>query len=61
MARTKKQTGPICEWTEDTDDGSWDTACGHRFQFTDGGPKENGQQFCGYCGRSLKAKIRANV
>lgn len=40
-----------CEWA--FDEGDWEIACGHRYQFIDGGPKENGQNFCGYCGGTL--------
>lgn len=43
-----------CQWTEDEDeDGTWDTACGHCFEFNDGGPAENYQRYCGYCGGTL--------
>lgn len=41
-----------CHWTED-ENGAWQTACGHTFEFNDGGPVENEQQFCGYCGLRL--------
>jgi hypothetical protein len=43
-----------CRWHEDVESGSWDTDCGHRFEFIDDGPAENGQRFCGYCGRALE-------
>lgn len=58
MARTKKSTEPVCVWTLDRDNwgDSWDTACGEKYVFIDGGPRENGQRFCGYCGRFLKER-----
>lgn len=45
---------PTCAWSEDDDTGSWDTACGEKFQFTVDGPKENGFRHCPYCGRYAK-------
>lgn len=44
----------VCTWTEDAD-GNWDTECGETFVFSEGGPGENGQRFCGYCGKFLSA------
>lgn len=41
-----------CSWSED-DDAAWDTECGERFQFNEGGPPENGFGFCPYCGKNL--------
>jgi len=46
-------TAETCTWTED-EDGHWDTSCGDRYTFIEGGPGDNGQRFCGYCGKSLK-------
>ena len=47
-----------CEWTGDNDpdfcDG-WDTRCGERFVFIEGGPVGNGMRFCCYCGKPLVA------
>lgn len=47
----------VCRWIHITDcdqEGCWETACGHTWQFTDGSkPQENDQKFCGYCGRRL--------
>lgn len=59
MSRTKKQPGPECVWTLDADEwngDSWDTACGHKHQFMEGGPRENNHAFCAYCGRALVAR-----
>lgn len=42
-----------CEWAEDCE-GCWDTSCGNKFFFTDGGIEENGCKFCHYCGHPVK-------
>lgn len=44
-----------CVWTEN-EEGQWDTQCGGMFEFTEGGPEDNEQAFCGYCGGKLKAE-----
>lgn len=49
---------PTCKWTED-ENGAWDTGCGKMFEFTVGGPEENGFQFCPYCGRPVD-EVRLN-
>ena len=41
-----------CVWTED-DDGAWDTTCGERFEFVEGGPSDNRMTWCCYCGKPL--------
>lgn len=45
-----------CTWTLDDDyDGpSWDTACGEKFVFIDGGPMDNRVRYCPYCGEALE-------
>lgn len=45
--------GGPCRWTVDQD-GSWDTGCGEKFQFTEGGPFDHGLEYCGYCGQTLQ-------
>lgn len=45
-----------CVWRAD-DDGVWHTACGHAWEYTTGGPKDNDQRFCGYCGGALVAVV----
>jgi hypothetical protein len=46
-----------CEWTlDEADYGCWSSGCGHAFEFTTDGPKENGFKFCPYCGGMLEAK-----
>lgn len=42
-----------CEWKEN-EDGMWDTSCENTFVFDEGGPEENEQKFCCYCGKPLK-------
>lgn len=41
-----------CKWTPD-EDGIYDTDCGGRFEFKEGGPKENWTKYCPYCGGEL--------
>jgi hypothetical protein len=53
MARTTKPVNQKCQWIED-DDGNWDTQCGDKFTFNDGGPVANGFRFCAYCGLRLE-------
>lgn len=43
-----------CSWDAD-EDGAYDSDCGHKWEFIHGGPKENGMNFCCYCGRPLVA------
>jgi hypothetical protein len=43
-----------CQWTQDSD-GNWNTDCGYLFVFLANGPRENGMQFCCYCGKELIA------
>ncbi len=56
MARVKRSEKPWCAWTRDIDPDfeSWDTSCGEKFQFTEGGPRENKMRFCCYCGALLR-------
>jgi len=51
--RTKPPDDAHCVWAVDDFDGSYDTSCGNKFQFTDAGPEENGMVYCCYCGRIL--------
>jgi acyl-coenzyme A synthetase/AMP-(fatty) acid ligase len=37
------------------EDGYWQTECGQAWCFTEGGPAENGQNFCHHCGGKLIA------
>jgi hypothetical protein len=43
-----------CTWKED-EDGIWESECRNMHQFYDGGPYENFQVFCGYCGARVVA------
>jgi hypothetical protein len=42
-----------CRWTYDEHDYKWDSACGEAWQFTDGGPEDNGVKFCQGCGKPV--------
>lgn len=43
-----------CAWTYSDNEFSWDTQCGQKWSFTDGGtPAENGMNFCHSCGKGL--------
>jgi hypothetical protein len=44
-----------CTWTLDEIDGYWQTECGEAWVFSEGGPSENGQNFCHHCGGKLIA------
>lgn len=44
----------ICIWTQDSD-GPWNASCGVTWEFTDGGPADNGAHFCHHCGGVLLA------
>lgn len=45
---------PVCGWTGYSDDlDTWNTGCGHVWQFMDGGPTENSVAFCPFCGGSV--------
>ena len=41
-----------CHWTDDC--GSWVTTCRNYFQLNEGTPKDNGMNFCLFCGKTLK-------
>ena len=53
-AGKKEGLRPDCAWTHCGHEGSWDTACGNKHQFTFDGPKENKANYCCYCGGKLK-------
>jgi len=43
-----------CKWAR-TEDGQWETDCGHTFEFMHDGPAENRAIYCQYCGRKIEA------
>ena len=44
-----------CKWSEDEDDGYWQTGCGQKWTFSaPGTPKEHGMEFCYHCGKTLQ-------
>jgi hypothetical protein len=60
-------TGPtdmerFCLWTFDSSTGSYGTSCEKKYQFSRGGIKENGINFCPFCGRKIPdAAIRPEL
>lgn len=47
---------PDCRWIADGDGceiEAYDTSCGERFAFNEGGPADNKAAFCQYCGGKL--------
>lgn len=49
-----------CTWTQDAEDGSWDTSCGGKFSIEEGSPAENGMHFCCYCGSPVEVNGEGN-
>lgn len=44
-----------CRWWQERFDPYWTSDCGRAaFEFTDGGPVQNGFRFCPHCGRPLR-------
>lgn len=41
-----------CEWRHE-EEGVYSTLCGEAFTFIDGGPVENGMNYCHHCGRPV--------
>ena len=53
--RVKDAPRVNCEWhLADEACALWEGACGVAWEFTEGGPKENGCQYCPRCGGKLK-------
>lgn len=48
----------VCAWTENPDEGYYDTGCGESFCFETGSRKRNRYRFCPSCGKSIE---EANV
>ena len=48
----------VCFWIEHPEPGAWQAECNKKvFYLIEGTPKENGFEFCPYCGRELKENI----
>lgn len=48
---------PTCTWSKDPDfemGDTYDSACGEKWSFIDGGPTENRVSFCQGCGKPVK-------
>jgi hypothetical protein len=50
MTKTKDET---CAWKAN-DDGAYRTRCGHIFEFTCDGVRDNRFVYCPYCGKTIK-------
>lgn len=42
-----------CAWRQDEYTGAYHTACGHLWQFTEGGLVDNDTRYCPYCGGQI--------
>lgn len=42
-----------CDWGHEDDYGIHETSCGHTFEFTTDGVKENDFKYCPYCGKLI--------
>ena len=42
-----------CAWRQDEYTGAYHTACGHMWQFTEGGLVDNDTRYCPYCGGKI--------
>lgn len=41
-----------CNWSQDDCEGdNWTTRCGQYFRLDEGGPVDNGMEFCCFCGK----------
>jgi hypothetical protein len=44
----------ICQWVGTDDDFNiWSTDCGEEFYLDEGSPRENGFEYCCFCGKPL--------
>ena len=50
IADLEGERDKTCKWTEEREGTYWNSGCGELHLFTDGGPDENKQKFCPYCG-----------
>jgi hypothetical protein len=51
LSTAERRLERTCKWKHDND--YWETECGHEWQFVDGGPEDNGAEFCYACGGRL--------
>ena len=67
MEKMTAPTAPkplICEWTKDPDfemGDTYDSSCGEKWSFIDGGPQENRVRFCQGCGKSVGITQKGSV
>ncbi len=54
-AESTKDSSDYCLWKHDHSDVAWATDCGAYWQFTDGGPRDNGVIYCHKCGKPVNA------
>lgn len=47
-----------CQWTlaDEFESSVYDTSCNNKHEFIEGDAKDNGYEFCPYCGRRLMEK-----
>ncbi|WP_138436374.1 hypothetical protein [Marinobacter shengliensis] len=50
LSATPQPQGDGCEWHSD-DNGCWMSQCGKEWYFEDGGPEDNGMNYCVKCGK----------
>jgi hypothetical protein len=43
-----------CAWSHDFDSEAWDTACGKKWCFIEGGPEDNSVRYCHGCGNPIR-------
>lgn len=51
-SRAQDETN-LCTWREVNEGEYWQTSCGKSFILNNGTPKENGMNYCCYCGDAL--------
>lgn len=58
MLKAESGEASTCAWTKDPDfelGDTYNSACGEKWSFIDGGPAENRVRYCHWCGRPVKA------
>jgi len=46
-----------CAWRQDEYTGAYHTACGHLWEFTEGGLVDNDTRYCPYCGGQIVEQL----